>query len=75
MRLAGGGTRCDCEMDLDEFKLQVNSYVLEDYGVLDSAYRMMQTIYRTHPFPIVRAKELMAWHTDGYTKLNSTSMV
>jgi hypothetical protein len=37
---------------------------------LNKAYKALITAYRTHPFPILRAKELDEWHSSGYRTLS-----
>jgi hypothetical protein len=34
--------------------------------------KVMEYAWRTHPFPILRAKELDAWHATGYRDLTET---
>ena len=38
-------------------------------STLNKAYKALLTAYRTHPFPILRAKELDEWHSGGYRTL------
>jgi Zn-dependent protease with chaperone function len=72
MKLAGGATRLSAEMDQAEFIRQIQDYEEEDRSGLSRAYKMFLTAWRTHPFPILRAKELDAWHTTGYAELIET---
>jgi Zn-dependent protease with chaperone function len=69
MRLAGGTTRLAAEMDRGEFLRQVEAYEEVDRSTLDKAYKVLLTLYRTHPFAMQRAKTLDAWHRDGYEEL------
>src|SRR5262249_22775492 len=69
MKLAGGSSRLYGEMDQDEFMRQIRAYDDEDRSTLSKAYKILLTVYRTHPFPILRAKELDEWHTTGYREL------
>ena len=69
MKLAGGVTRLAGEMDRDEFLRQVAEYEDVDRSTLDKAYKVLLTLYRTHPFAMQRAKELDTWSTDGYEEL------
>jgi Zn-dependent protease with chaperone function len=66
MKLAGGSTRLYAEMDQAEFMRQIRAYNSADTSALDRAYKAIMTAWRTHPFPILRAKELDAWHGTGY---------
>jgi Zn-dependent protease with chaperone function len=61
MKLAGGTTRLAAEMDRDEFLRQVHEYQEVDRTTLDKAYKVLLTLFRTHPFAMQRAKELDLW--------------
>jgi Zn-dependent protease with chaperone function len=69
MKLAGGTTRLAGEMDPDEFLRQVREYEDVDRSSLDKAYKVLLTLWRTHPFAMQRAKELEIWFTEGYPEL------
>ncbi|HQR33539.1 MAG TPA: M48 family metallopeptidase [Blastocatellia bacterium] len=71
MKLAGGARQLYSEMERQEFLRQIRDYEAADDSTLNKAYKVLITAYRTHPFPILRAKELDAWHSspDGYRKL------
>jgi Zn-dependent protease with chaperone function len=69
MKLAGGTTRLAAEMDRDEFLRQVREYEEVDRSSLDKAYKVLLTLYRTHPFAMQRAKELDVWFSSGYPEL------
>jgi len=69
MKLAGGTTRLAAEMDRDEFLRQVREYEDVDRSTLDKAYKVLLTLYRTHPFAMQRAKELSVWFESGYAEL------
>jgi Zn-dependent protease with chaperone function len=69
MKLAGGAGRLWKEMDQREFVRQIRAYEAADESVLNRAYKALLTVRRTHPFPILRAKELDAWHGEGYRTL------
>jgi hypothetical protein len=56
-------------MDCTEFLQQIRAYGDADELLLNKAYKGLLTMYRTHPFPILRAQELDAWHRDGYRRL------
>jgi Zn-dependent protease with chaperone function len=68
MKLAGG-SRLYSEMDQNEFMNQIREYEDGDRSNLNKAYKLLLTAYRTHPFPILRAKELDGWFRDGYREL------
>jgi Zn-dependent protease with chaperone function len=69
MKLAGGTSRLYAEMDQQEFIRQIRAYDDEDRSTLSKAYKILLTVYRTHPFPILRAKELDDWFSTGYRTL------
>lgn len=69
MKLAGGARQLYAEMDKQEFIKQIRAYEDADVSTLNKAYKALITAYRTHPFPILRAKELDAWHSSGYRSL------
>lgn len=69
MKLAGGTTRLAAEMDRDEFLRQVAAYEDVDRSSLDKAYKVLLTLYRTHPFAMQRAKTLSSWFVEGYEEL------
>jgi len=69
MKLAGGTTRLAAEMDRDEFLRQVAAYEDVDRSTLDKAYKVLLTLYRTHPFAMQRAKALSSWFVEGYEEL------
>ena len=69
MKLAGGTTRLAGEMDRDEFLRQVREYEEVDRSSLDKAYKVLLTLYRTHPFAMQRAKELDTWFGSEYPQL------
>jgi Zn-dependent protease with chaperone function len=66
MKLAGGASRLFDEMDQGEFMRQIRDYEDADESTLNKAYKAILTAWRTHPFPIMRARELDLWHTAGY---------
>jgi len=69
MKLAGGASRLYAEMDRDAFLQQIRAYDDADELLLNKAYKGMLTLYRSHPFPILRARELDTWYRDGYRRL------
>jgi Zn-dependent protease with chaperone function len=69
MKLAGGAGRLYAEMDEKEFMRQIHAYEDADQSTLNKAYKVLLTAWRSHPFPIMRAKELDAWYLDGYPAL------
>ena len=65
MKLAGGANKLFHEMDQDEFMRQIRSYEDADESNLNKLYKFVITAFRTHPFPIMRAKHLDEWITSG----------
>ena len=69
MKLAGGGGRLWAEMDRHEFLRQIDEFDDADRSTLGRAYKTWLTAWRTHPYPILRAKELRDWFDRGYDDL------
>lgn len=65
MKLAGGGERVGSQLDREDFLAQVQAYEEADSSGLDRAYKMYLTMFRTHPYPIMRAKHLLEWVRSG----------
>ena len=65
MKLAGGAETLIEDMDEAEFLRQIRAYEDRDASKLDRAYKLLITVMRTHPFPIMRAKHLDAWVREG----------
>lgn len=65
MKLAGGASQLYKEMDKEEFMRQIRAYEDADESNLNKAYKILITAFRTHPFPIMRAKHLDAWVNEG----------
>ena len=71
MKLAGGAESLLADMDPAEFLRQIRTYEDRDVSNLDRAYKLLITIFRTHPFPIMRAKHLDLWVREGgYTEVS-----
>lgn len=73
MRMAGG-TKIG-EMNMDEFFKQADEY---DKGgnILDSVYKLSNLLEQTHPFPVIRLRELKTWVDEGhYDKIISGEYV
>jgi len=68
LKLAGGPAGDDT-IDLDEFLTQAEEYETSG-GAWDSALKMLNTIFRDHPFNTVRAAELQRWSaSDDYARI------
>lgn len=70
MRLAGGSRELYDQMDRGDFMRQIRAYENADESTLNKAYKIALTVFRTHPFPILRAKHLDEWiESGGYKEL------
>ncbi len=68
LKLAGG-TAGDDSIDLDEFLIQAEEYETTG-GAWDSALKMLNTVFRDHPFNTVRAAELQRWgNSEAYERI------
>lgn len=68
LKLAGGGAGDDT-IDLDDFLEQAKEYETAG-GAWDSALKLLNTVFRDHPFSTVRAAELERWAaTDEYARI------
>jgi Zn-dependent protease with chaperone function len=62
MKMAGGNRLED--MDLGEFIKQAEEYQNAN-TISDNLHKLMNTVYMTHPFPVVRVSELINWVRSG----------
>ncbi|HEY4659222.1 MAG TPA: M48 family metallopeptidase [Gemmatimonadaceae bacterium] len=68
LKFAGGGGDGDT-IDLDEFMRQAAEYETEG-GAWDAVTKVLNTVFREHPFHTVRAAELERWIAGGtYAKI------
>jgi hypothetical protein len=51
------------------FEEGATEYEEVDRSTLDKAYKVLLTLYRTHPFAMQRAKEIDLWFNAGYQPL------
>lgn len=65
MKMAGGSRTMYADMDRDAFVQQIRAYEDADESTLNKAYKILLTAFRTHPFPIMRAKHLDEWVREG----------
>lgn len=65
MKMAGGAMSLFDEMDKEAFLEQIRAYEERDDSKLDRAYKFLLTAWRTHPFPIMRAKYVDEWVDSG----------
>jgi Zn-dependent protease with chaperone function len=70
MKLSGGSPSLMAELDLDSFIDQARHYEESSKDPMGQAIRLAQTIERTHPVPVLRAKEIDRWfQSPGYKKI------
>lgn len=66
MKVAGGSRRLSSELSIDAFVEQADAFgKLQDEGPLGRYITIFQTLFRSHPYPIWRAKEVIDWVTSG----------
>ncbi len=66
MKLAGGfSPKILNQLNINTFLAQAKQYYSLDKDTLTKVYRLVQTAYTDHPWPVVRAAELKNWHDDG----------
>jgi Zn-dependent protease with chaperone function len=66
MKVAGGTRRLGNELSIDAFIEQADSFgKMQDEGPLGRYITIFQTLFRSHPFPIWRTKEILDWVTTG----------
>jgi Zn-dependent protease with chaperone function len=61
MKLCGGSPKLAQELNLDAFIAQARAYETGSQSDLGQMLRQMQTAQRTHPLPVLRAKEIDLW--------------
>jgi len=64
MKLAGGSDT-NAAMSQAEFMRQIRDYEDANESWLNKAYTIAMTAFRTHPYPIMRAKHLDEWIRSG----------
>ncbi len=62
MKMAGGDDLS--QMNVNDFFLQAREYE-DQKSVMDSFFKMLNTMGQTHPFPVVRLQELRTWASSG----------
>src|SRR5262249_22816482 len=70
LKLAGGAQGARDKLSVEEFLKQADDY--EDMGtnLLDALYAFNMTLEQTHPFPALRAREIMRWsNSDEYQRI------
>ena len=60
----------DDQIDFDEFIRQAREFEAMDYDSLDKIAKTLTVIFKTHPWTVFRASELLKWHDSGeYQKI------
>ncbi len=65
LKLAGGTVKEADPLNVEEFLKQADDYEDMDESLLNVLYKFEMTKFRTHPFPAMRAREVMRWHDSG----------
>ncbi|MCB0210654.1 MAG: M48 family metallopeptidase [Anaerolineae bacterium] len=60
-KLAGGSRKLLPEINLDQVLKQADEYEDSSGGLLEQMFKVNMLLLQTHPFPIVRTKEIMNW--------------
>jgi RNA polymerase subunit RPABC4/transcription elongation factor Spt4 len=60
-KLAGGSQKILPELNLDEVLQQAQEYHEAGDGFVEQLFKVNMLLLQTHPFPIVRAKEIIDW--------------
>jgi Zn-dependent protease with chaperone function/RNA polymerase subunit RPABC4/transcription elongation factor Spt4 len=69
-KLAGGSRKILPEINLDEVLEQAQEYHDSDEGPVELLFKVNMMLNQTHPFPVVRAKEIMEWgDSDQYRSI------
>jgi Zn-dependent protease with chaperone function len=63
MKMAGGDDLS--QMNTNDFFLQAQEYESQK-SVIDSFYKLLNTMKQSHPFPVVRLQELRTWASSGH---------
>ncbi len=66
MKLAGGSPKVAKKLDLDAFVQQAQAFEkIKEEGPLGKHLSLLNELFRSHPYPIWRAKELLEWIKKG----------
>lgn len=69
-KLTGGSPKIFEQMDREEYLKQAEDYERPDWSRLDKFYKVMLESDKTHPIPVLRAKEVLRWGaTDEYKNI------
>ncbi len=66
MKLAGGSRSIYEQMDYQAFLQQAEElHMDQEDNALNKTYVLLQEMYRSHPFPVWRASEILRWAREG----------
>lgn len=66
MKLAGGSHSIYEQMDYQAFLQQAEEFQMDqEDNALNKTYVLLQEMYRSHPFPVWRASEILTWAKQG----------
>lgn len=66
MKLAGGSRSIYEQLDYHAFLQQADELQIDqEDNALNKTYVLLQEMYRTHPFPVWRASEILTWARQG----------
>ncbi|HEY4219710.1 MAG TPA: M48 family metallopeptidase, partial [Myxococcota bacterium] len=66
MKISGGTRRFAGELSVDAFVDQADNFgKMQEEGALGRYITLFRTLFRTHPYPIWRTKEVLEWVTTG----------
>ena len=69
-KLTGGSPKIFEQMDREEYLKQADDYDRPDWSRLDKFYKVALETEKTHPIPVLRAKEVLRWgKTDEYKNI------
>ena len=69
-KLSGGSPKIFEMMDKEAYLAQADEYERQDTPRIDHWYRMMVETEKTHPIPVLRAREALRWgDSDEYKKI------
>ncbi len=60
-KVAGGSRRLADEIQVDEVLRQAEAWQDRSTSLLEQVFRVRMMVEQTHPFPVVRAKEIVEW--------------
>lgn len=62
MKMAGGDDLS--QLNINEFFAQAREYE-DSKGLLDGIHKLFNTVWESHPFPVIRLQELRSWAASG----------